>query len=130
MNTNVYDARGRSIRTIANYAAQGGSDPADWVWSEDNSRWEDGDDNAIDFGEDNDQNVIAHTLYDAQGRVLETIDQRHNITHFVYDVLGRRIKSITNYVDQGEDPALWVWDSGDGRWEQSGGTPIDLGNGQ
>ncbi|MEO8611410.1 MAG: RHS repeat-associated core domain-containing protein [Chloroflexota bacterium] len=127
VNTNVYDARGRSIRTIANYAAQGGSDPADWVWSEGNSRWEDGDDNAIDFGTDNDFNVIADTVYDAQGRVLETIDQRHNVTHFVYDVFGRRVKTVSNYVDQGEDPELWVWDSGDARWEQSGGTPIDLG---
>ncbi len=44
-----------------------------------------------------DQDVISQTLYDAQSRVSTTIDPLGNQTRLFYDVLGRRIKTISNY---------------------------------
>ena len=97
----VYDAGGRQARTIQNYTAQGATDPADWVWSGGNQRWEYGaaDTTAIDHGADNDQNLISETVYDSQGRVGSTFDHRHNETRHEYDALGRRVATIQNYGD-------------------------------
>ncbi|MEZ4671439.1 MAG: DUF6531 domain-containing protein [Anaerolineae bacterium] len=127
VNRNVYDVLGRIKYTIANYVQQGTSQPEAWVWSIGNSRWENGAGVAISFGTDNDQNVISETVYDNQGRVSQTNDKRHNASLSVYDAVGRRVKSITNYVQQGtSDPANWVWDTG--AWRQvAGGTAIDFG---
>ena len=131
VNYNVYDASGRLFRTITNYVEQAITNPFDWVWSITNTRWElaDDDDTAVSHGSDNDQNIISETVYDAQGRVSQTRDTRHNATLTLYDVLGRRIKSITNYVEQGmSQPEDWVWSAVNNRWEDGDSTAIDLGS--
>ena len=98
---NAYDALGRQTHQIANYVAQGNpvTDPADWVWSATNSRWEDGATNAIDHGAENDQNLVTMTVYNAEGRVAQTIDVLGHQTHYSYDGLGRQIETILNYAD-------------------------------
>ena len=53
-----------------------------------------------------DQDVISQTIYDAQGRVSATLDPLGNQTSFFYDVLGRRIKTIMNYVTGVYNPAF------------------------
>ena len=122
----VYDSSNRLVRTITNYVAQGTSDPAAWLWNNPNSRWEDGSGSAISFGVDNDQNQIASTVYDTLGRVAQTIDARHNVTLMLYDGLGRRITTITNYVAQGaSDPAAWLWNNN--RWEDGSNNAISFG---
>ena len=97
----VYDSLGRQVRTITNYLEQGSpaTDPAAWVWSDSNNQWERGesDPTAIVHGADNDQNILAETVYGDQGRVSSTFDHRHNETQYTYDALGRRVKTITNY---------------------------------
>ena len=96
----VYDdVTGRRIMTIANYVPQSTSDPADWAWSTGNSRWEYSAGQAVDHGIDNDQNIISHTTYDLAGRVSATRDVAGIETRFEYDELGRRVKTIHNYVD-------------------------------
>lgn len=133
---NVYDTLGRVVRTIANYVVQGSTDPKDWVWSSSNNRWEYGSSNTTPIDHDSannpdvniHENIISDTLYDAQGRVSQTFDNRHNTTLYLYDVLGRRIKTITNYVVQGaSNPANWIWDSVDNRWEDGAGNAISFG---
>ena len=49
-------------------------------------------------GAEVDQDITTQTMYDVQGRVSTMIDPLGNQTRFTYDVLGRRIKTITNYV--------------------------------
>ena len=92
---------GRQIKTIANYVEQGASDPADWEWNEGNQRWEDGDDNPIDFGADNDQNRISTVTYNQGGQVVSTRDARGTQTAFTYDQAGRRLT-----VEQAADSLL------------------------
>ena len=71
---------------------------------------------------------MSDTVYDVLGRVLQTIDHRQNVTRFVYDGVGRRLMTITNYVEQGmSDPADWEWDDGDHRWENGPSNAIDFG---
>ncbi|MBA3867525.1 MAG: hypothetical protein H0X30_00070 [Anaerolineae bacterium] len=125
---NVYDTRARVIRTIANYLVQGTTNPKDWVWSTANNRWEDGAGNAISFGSDNDQNRINDSEYDAQGRIFKTVDNRHNLTQVVYDGVGRRLKSVSNYIVQGSTiPDNWVWSTVNSRWEDGAGNAISFG---
>lgn len=118
----VYDGLGRQAKAIANYVEQGTTDPADWVWSETAGRWEDGSNNAIDHG-NNDQNIIAQTAYDADGRVQYTRDAEGKRTWHVYDSLGRQVKSITNFVPQFDGqsrealPDTWYWDENETQWE-------------
>ena len=114
-----YDALGRQVKTIRSASQPDydlGVDPdlSDYAASP-----------------DADSDILTQTVYDANGRVLYTEDALGARTYVVYDGLGRQVRTVTNYVEQGEDPALWVWDSGDARWEQSAGapdgTPIDHG---
>jgi RHS repeat-associated protein len=124
----VYDTVGRRIRSISNFVDDSYATPDDWVFE--SGVWKDGPSGtAIDHGTDNDQNIISETVYDLVGRVVSTFDAAHNETRFVYDDLGRRIRSIQNYVSNGEDPSLWVWDEtvGQKRWEESDGTAINHG---
>ena len=125
---NVYDSVGRVVRTITNYVAQGATDPQDWVW---NNGWKQssaGGAVAVSNGADNDENIVADTVYDGQGRVAQTIDQRNNTTLYFYDVLGRRVKTVTNYGVQGaSDPANWVWSATHARWEDGAGNAISFG---
>ncbi|MBA3867563.1 MAG: PD40 domain-containing protein [Anaerolineae bacterium] len=95
----VYDAVGRRLKTINTYVVQGSSNPANWVWSTVNNRWEDGSGNAISFGTDKDQNRISLTTYDKTGHVVRIRDAAGLETRFSYDVLGRRTQTIANYVD-------------------------------
>jgi RHS repeat-associated protein len=127
---NVYDTVGRVIRTITNYVAQGATDPKDWVWSTTNNRWEYGTGNttAISHGTDNDQNIISDTVYDAQGRVSATLDNRHNATVYIYDILNRRKKTVVNYVGS-TDPTNWLWSTTNNRWEDGSGNAISFGTG-
>jgi len=87
----VYDALGRRVRSIANYVAQGATDPVEWIWSEANSRWEDGTGNAIDHGMAFDQNQISESMYNKVGQVVSTRDLRGTITEHTYDTAGRRL---------------------------------------
>ena len=82
----AYDALGRQTHQIANYVEQGASDPADWVWA--NNQWEDGANNAIDHGTDSDQNLVTMTVYNAEGRVAQTLDVLGHQTHYTYDGPG------------------------------------------
>jgi YD repeat-containing protein len=59
----VYDRQNRRAKTIQNYVAQGTSDPADWVWDDADTRWEDGSGNAVDLGAENDENLITEVTY-------------------------------------------------------------------
>jgi len=124
----VYDGLGRQVRTITHYVDQG-EDPALWVWDDaiGQKRWEKSDGTPVDHGANNDQNIVAETIYDNDGRVQFARDVLGRITHPVYDSASRVIRTVTNFEDQGEDPALWVWNNG---WKKSNGTtPIDHGDG-
>lgn len=98
----VYDAVGRQVMTIRNYAEQNGTNPANWVWT--GTQWEDGNSVAIDHGTDNAQNMVSTTTYDLAGRVVSTRDAAGLETRHSYDDLGRRIQTITNYVNGTFDP--------------------------
>ncbi|MHB8627019.1 MAG: DUF7948 domain-containing protein [Aggregatilineales bacterium] len=83
----AYDTIGRQIRTISNATGQatdgGTQDPrsARYIAS------------AL-----TDRDLISQTVYDAQGRVAMTIDPLGRQTQYSYDTLGRRIKTIANFV--------------------------------
>ncbi len=121
----VYDGLGRQVRSIQNWV-DNSVDPADWVWDAVDSRWEDGAGNPINHG-DADQNIIAHTHFDSDGRVAWTQDVLNRLTRHVYDDMGRRVRSIQNWIDNSVDPADWVWDDDDEQWEDGSGNAIDLG---
>lgn len=115
----VYDTQGREIKTIVNCTYNGTGTPPE--------------DPAYTGSSDSDKDVITQTVYDTFGRVSATLDARGNESRYFYDKLGRRIRTITNYVAQGSsNPANWRWDDtpGQKRWETSvadGGTPISFG---
>jgi YD repeat-containing protein len=48
---------------------------------------------------DPDKDLILRTVYDVQGRVWKTFDDRGNETRYAYDVLGRQVQVITNYMN-------------------------------
>jgi YD repeat-containing protein len=137
----IYDSIGRQVRSVANYIAQGTTDPADWVWSDTNSHWEDGAGIAIDHGTAFDQNQIVDTVYNNAGQVVSTRDPRGTVTamsydsagrrqtttaadgtslartnYIVYDKAGRVLRTITNWIDDGNSPdavdtqGSWVFD--------------------
>ena len=122
----IYDGLGRVTRTIQNYVIQGGSDPADWVWSEGNNRWEYSSSvtTEISHGTDQDQNVIADTVYNSDGRVQSARDVMGQVAYHIYDLSGRLIRSIQNYIVQGaSEPKDWVWQVN--HWEDGAGNPIE-----
>lgn len=136
-NYTCFDKAGRVLRTIQNYLANTTS-PDTWT----NGAW--------DFqpdvhGQHQDRNIIQSQTYDASSRVIERTDAENNsvstaynlngtvdsmidaagvITAYRYDALRRRLKVVQNHSDNGEDPALWTWDSGDSQYEESDGTAI------
>lgn len=126
-----YDKVGRRLRTITNYVVQGTSNPANWRWDDTagQKRWEtsvaDGG-TPINFGTNNDQNLISEVTYDFAGRVVSTRDSAGRVTYQVYDKANRRLRTVANFVVQGTDPADWVWNNG---WQYSAtdNTPIDHG---
>jgi YD repeat-containing protein len=122
----IYDALNRPFKTIRNPNDPGYDFAADPDLS------------GYTLSEDPDTDLVEETVYDNMGRVTETrrlldnrggVEQWH-VTRLVYDQLDRQIRTIANFVDQGEDPSLWVWDdaAGQKRWEKSDETPIDHGD--
>ncbi len=98
----VYDGLGRQVKTVQDYVDQGEA-PDAWVWDSTDQRWETSTGTAIDCGTANDQNVVGATAFDTDGRVQQTQDVLGRLTRYVYDSLGRVIRTVANYVDQGED---------------------------
>jgi RHS repeat-associated protein len=75
-----------------------------------------------------DEDLVSTTVYDIAGRVIKMVNPAGVETRYVYDTLGRRIRTVTNYVAQGSSqPANWLWDATDGRWEDGSNNIIDLG---
>lgn len=80
-----------------------------------------------------DRDLISTTGYDELGRVVQTgqleaiesSTEVYRTNYTVYDALGRPIRQIANYVEQGSsDPADWVFESA--VWKQAAaGTAID-----
>ncbi|MDQ7035576.1 MAG: DUF6531 domain-containing protein [Anaerolineae bacterium] len=125
----VYDELGRQKFTVQHYvAASPEVTPDNWVY--DNGQWEDGSSNAINHG-NNDQNILAsETIYDATGRVKETVNINRRVTRFVYDGLNRQVMTIANYVEQGNpvvEPENWAWSSINDQWEYSTGNAVSHG---
>jgi RHS repeat-associated protein len=71
----TYDVLGRRIQTVQNYV------------------------NGVYSALVPDEDLITQTEYDLAGRVVSTVDPGGRETHYEYDALGRRIKTIQNYVD-------------------------------
>ncbi len=62
----------------------------------------------------------VETTYDHDGQVQAMTDVDNYSTVYRYDALRRPLRIVQNYVAQGAtDPADWVWDAGDSRWEES-----------
>jgi len=136
-----YDLSGRVLRTLQNWFDNGTSPNAkdssgSWLF------------NPGSNGAHADQNLITRYSYDAAGRVLSVSDPLGSVsssayykdgqvqsqtdpmgvvTAFRYDGLRRRVLVVQSFVDNGEDPALWLWDATDARWEKSGGAAISFG---
>lgn len=136
INLTLYDNLGRQYRSIRNYVAQGAS-PSQWVWRDVSGvfawRLSSSSDTLVDFGANNDQNVISETIYDAEGRVVSTRDVLGRLSYSVFDGFGRTVKTITNYVAQSTEPDIWTWRAVSGvfAWRISDevgvDTPIDFG---
>ena len=94
----VYDALGRTVRTIGSYTAQyteqGETDPATWVWDDTDARWELANGTAIAHGTAKDRNRISETVYNKVGQVTATRDTRGTRTTFTYDAAGRRLTTV------------------------------------
>lgn len=125
-----YNKLGRRTRTIANYMAQGSSDPATWVWDDTlgQNRWEQSDGTPISHGTNNDENLISVPTYDLAGRVITSRDSSGKVMQQVYDQANRRIRTVANYIAQGTpDPSPWLWDTDDQQWEDGSGNAINHG---
>ena len=118
----VYDGFNRQVLSIANYVAQA-NPPEDWEWA--NNQWEDGSANAINHGDNKDQNIISKTVYDDNGMVSETQNVEGLVSHNVYNDAGRSILRIQNYVEQG-NPTNWEW--ANNQWEDGSSTAIVRGS--
>ena len=116
-----FDKASRPLKRIINYRAQGITNPSSWIWSTANSRWEDGGGSAITFGTNTDQNLINLMSYYKNGQIESTTDAEGVVAKVRYDLLRRQVRQVQAWVDQTEDPALWVWDATDTRWEKSTG---------
>jgi len=102
----AYDTLGRRTLAVQNFYDDGNidTDLSHWVWGPAGERWEDGSGLAIPHGDDLDRNLIAWTDYDLAGRVSATRDTAGRETRYEYDALGRRTRTVVNYVDGNYDP--------------------------
>jgi RHS repeat-associated protein len=127
----VFDGLNRQVKNVTQYInVPESTQPAQWIWSNSHNRWEYSPSNPtpVSFGTQNDQNVINETLYDGNGRVQQTRDVLGRVTYTVYDDVGRAFRTIGNYMAQGSsDPAAWIWDDINHRWEDGAGNPISFG---
>ncbi|MEO8609542.1 MAG: RHS repeat-associated core domain-containing protein [Chloroflexota bacterium] len=62
---------------------------------------------------------FSMTSYFKDGQVQFATDPEGTITQNRYDGLGRRNRVVQGYVANGEDPGLWIWNTG---WKKSDGT--------
>jgi RHS repeat-associated protein len=67
------------------------------------------------------------TTYFKDGQADAMTDMLGVVTLHRYDKLRRRTTAVTGYQSNDQDPALWVWDATDNRWEKSDGTAISYG---
>ena len=112
----VYDSLGRQVLTIANFVDNNYDVPENWLWVADH--WEDGTGTTIQHGSDSDQNIISETIYDSRGRVEQTRNVDGIINYMVYDVDGRQVLTVANYVDNGYAlPNSWTWNESTEQWE-------------
>ena len=134
LSTTIYDARGRVVKTIdrrGNVTLHGYDDSGRRVKTVVNASNPNGSFAAdlSDYVGSNptpDQDRISSTVYGLGGRVVSTTDAAGNVTRFVYDLTGRRIRTVGNYMAQGTtDPADWEWVNN--RWEDGAGNPISHG---
>jgi RHS repeat-associated protein len=125
------------LRTIANWDGTGSLDEKDgygfWVYI------------PTQHGSQNDRNLTTEYVYDAASHRIQLLDPMSNVTAttyikdgqvdtitdpegtvtvYRYDGLRRRNRVVQGYVAQSEDPAAWVWDAGQNRWEDSTGAEI------
>ena len=126
----VYDDLDRPVRTIVNYVAQGDPvvDPAEWLWNTDH--WEYSAGNDVDHGE-NDLNLITHTEYGEDGRVLWTRDPAGQQTWHVYDGFGRQVLAVANYSNENDIyklPDQWTWEDEGRVWKDDEDTEIQHGD--
>src|SRR5690606_18565348 len=125
---------GRVLRTIQNWIDDSTSPDerilmADWEWVF----------NPQTHGTSNDENLITEYAYDQAGRPVSIVDAEGHesltayfkngqvaqvsdgeevVTLYRYDKLQRRTRVVQAFVSNGEDPAEWIWDDGDTRWER------------
>ena len=126
----VYDALDRPVRTVVNYVAQGDPvvDPAEWLWNTDH--WEYSAGNDVDHGE-NDLNLITHTEYGEDGRVLWTRDPAGQQTWHVYDGFGRQVLVVANYSNENDIyklPDQWTWEDEGRVWKDDKDIEIQHGD--
>lgn len=98
VRTYRYDQLNRLVRRVQGYVSNG-IDPANWVWSGVNNRWENGSGTALYHGTNNDQNIILDLTYDKAGRRLTQRDPMGQVTTYTYDKLNRR-KTLVNPASQ------------------------------
>ncbi|GAB5426354.1 MAG: hypothetical protein Crog4KO_35010 [Crocinitomicaceae bacterium] len=133
LSRQVYDEAGRTVMSIANYVEQvdgsGNPVPAEtWYWD---NAWKGVADVSntiveIDHGTKKDQNRISTSEFDLLGRAYRTRDVAGRESYTVYDAVGRVVRRIQNYVEQGTSiPDEWLWTNG--RYEDGAGTAIDHG---
>ena len=138
-----YDKAGRVLRTIQNWIKTASDAPPDarnidasWTFA------------PSTHGANNDQNLITTLTLDKTGRVISTsnpvgntssltydkdsqiesmTDPLNVVTKYRYDRTRRRTLTVQDFVTNGEDPALWKWNSS--TWAKSDGTTaIDFGS--
>lgn len=115
----AYDGLGRQVKTIASAVGTATDDGTDDPRS-----------SSYTPSDATDEDLITRTVYDSDGRVQSTEDAIGRVTRLVYGSLGRQVRTITNYAEQGSTgPADWEWSVANARWEDGNSNPIDHGTG-
>ncbi|MDQ7035577.1 MAG: hypothetical protein Q9P01_12285 [Anaerolineae bacterium] len=134
-----FDKAGRVLRTLQGYASDG-SDPdawdgsGAWIFAPATNGYYSDDNRSTEHEYDlasrrvkttNPTGDSVQTAYFIDGQVDSVTDPTNIVTLYRYDQLNRRKLVVQNYVANGEDPTLWVYDSvTDNRYEKSDGTAI------